>query len=246
MVQNQQRVAIVTGASRGIGKAIALRLAHDQIRVVVNYRGSQQEAEAIVTQIRQNGGEAIAIGADVGKVSDIITLFDKTLAQFGQVDILVNNAGIAPYTSVAETSEEDFDRLLAVNIKGTFFACQQAVKHMTDNGRIINFSTSVTGLMMANYAAYAASKGAVEQMTRSLAKEVGARQITVNAVAPGPTDTDLFSSSKTQEEKDRFARMAAFQRLGQPEDIADVVAFLASEQARWITGQTIRLNGGMI
>ncbi|NEQ26765.1 MAG: SDR family oxidoreductase, partial [Microcoleus sp. SIO2G3] len=162
-----------------------------------------------------------------------------------KVDILVNNAGTTIYKPIAEVTEEDFDKIFAINVKGTFFACQQAAQRLASGGRIINFSTTVTALMLPTYGTYAATKGAVEQITRVLAKELGGRGITVNVVSPGPTDTELFKADKTEEQINRFAQMAALGRLGEVQDIADVVAFLASEEARWITGQNIRVNGGL-
>ena len=172
-------------------------------------------------------------------------MFDQTLDKFGKVDILVNNAGINFYKLITDVTEEDFDKIFAVNVKGTYFACQQASKRMADGGRIINFSSSTTAIMMATYSAYVATKGAVEQITRVVAKELGGRGITVNVVSPGPTDTELFMTGKTEEQLNRFAQMAALGRLGEVQDIADVVAFLASDDARWITGQNIRVNGGI-
>ena len=239
------KVALVTGSSRGIGQAIALRLSNDGAKVVVNYAGRAAQANEVVATIKANGGEAIAVQADVGKIADIHRLFDQTIEHFGQVDILVNNAGVIVYKAIAQVTEEEFDKIFAINVKGTFFACQQAAQRMVDGGRIINFSTTVTALMLPTYGAYAATKGAVEQITRVLAKELGPRKITVNSVSPGPTDTELFKVDKTEEQIDRLTQMAALGRLGEVSDIADVVAFLASEDARWITGQNIRVNGGV-
>lgn len=239
------KVALVTGSSRGIGKVIALRLGQDGANVVVNYAGSADKAQEVVATLEAKGGKAIAVQADVSKVADIQRLFEQTLEHFGQVDILVNNAGITFYKLITEVTEADFDKIFATNVKGTFFACQQAAQHLADGGRIINFSTTVTTLMLPTYGTYVATKGAVEQITRVLAKELGGRGITVNVVSPGPTDTELFGADKTEEQKNRFAQMSAFGRLGEAQDIADVVTFLASEEARWITGQNIRVNGGV-
>jgi 3-oxoacyl-[acyl-carrier protein] reductase len=186
------------------------------------------------------------VRADVSKVGEVGQLFDTAFERFGRLDVLVNNAGVILYKLLADTTEEEFDRLFAINVKGTYFCCQQAAKRMADGGRIINLSTSITALLLPTYSAYAASKGAVEQITRILARELGPRGITVNAVSPGPTDTELFGQDKTEEEKRRFGQLAALGWLGQPQDIADVVALLASEKARWITGQNIRANGGTI
>lgn len=192
------------------------------------------------------GGRALAFRADISKVADVMGLFDAALEHFQKLDILVNNAGLLLTKPLADVTEEEFDRLFAVNVKGTFFACQQAAKRMADGGRIINLSSSTTAMMLPGYATYVATKGAVEQLTHVLAKELGPRQITVNVVSPGPTDTELFGQGKTEQDKQRFALLAALGRLGQPEDIADVVAMLCSDDARWITGQNIRANGGTI
>jgi 3-oxoacyl-[acyl-carrier protein] reductase len=214
--------------------------------VVVNYAGNQQAAQETVAGIEAGGGRAVAVQADVGKVADVERLFDETFQHFGRLDILVNNAGIMFNKPLVEVTEEEFDRIFAVNVKGTFFACQQAARRMADGGRIINFSSSTTALMLPTYGAYVATKGAVEQLSHVLAKELGARGITANVVSPGPTDTELFGQGKTEQDKQRFAQMAALGRLGQPQEIADVVALLVSDEARWITGQNIRANGGII
>jgi 3-oxoacyl-[acyl-carrier protein] reductase len=240
------KVAVVTGASRGIGAAIAERLAHEGASVVVNYVDSADKATAVVRRIEGDGGQAAAVQADVGKAAEVQRLFDESIKRFGKVDILVNNAGVPLYKMVAEITEAEFDRILTTNVKGVFLTCKQAVRGMSDGGRIVNVSSSVTGLMLSAYVAYAATKGAVEQMTRHLAQELGRRGITVNAVSPGPTDTELFGEGKTEARKQEFARMAALGRLGEPTDIADVVTFLVTDDARWITGQNIRVNGGFI
>jgi 3-oxoacyl-[acyl-carrier protein] reductase len=240
------KVAIVTGSARGIGRAIALRLAKDGAAVVVNYSGSVKQAHETVGLIEQAGVKAIAVQADVSKVADVKRLFDACFKKFGRLDILVNNAGMMFTKPVVEVGEEEFDRIFAVNVKGTFLCCQEAAKRMAEGGRIINFSSSTTAMMLPGYAAYVATKGAVEQFSHVLAKELGPKNITVNVVSPGPTDTELFSQGKTEEQKQRFGQMAALGRLGQPQDIADVVALLVSEDAHWITGQNIRANGGTI
>jgi 3-oxoacyl-[acyl-carrier protein] reductase len=240
------KVALITGASRGIGRAVALRLARDGATVVVNYAGSAEAARGVVAQIEAQGGRAVAVQADVGKVADVERLFGATFEHFDRLDILVNNAGVFFTKPLAEVSEEEFDRIFAVNVKGTFLCCQQAAVRMAEGGRIVNVSSSTTALMLPRYSAYVATKGAVEQLSHVLAKELGPRGITVNVVSPGPTDTELFSSDKTEEDKRRYAQMAALGRLGQPEDIADVVAFLASDEARWVTGQNLRANGGLV
>ena len=239
------KAALVTGASRGIGRAIAERLAQAGASVAVNYANNAGEAQKVVTEITAKGGKALAIRADVSRVAEIVRLFDETIAHFGKLDILVNNAGIAFTKPVGATSEADFDRIFAINVKGTFFACQQAATRLADGGRIINLSTSITARLLPAYGAYAATKGAVEQLTRSLSKELGARGITVNAVSPGPTETELFLDGKTREQIDFFSKQSAFGRLGRPKDIAEVVAFLAGDEAGWISGQNIRANGAL-
>ncbi|MBD1813338.1 SDR family oxidoreductase [Microcoleus vaginatus DQ-U2] len=239
------KVAIVTGASRGIGRAIALRLSQEGASVVINYARGADQAKDVVSAIEAAGGKALAVQADVSKTAEIRDLFDRTQETYSQVDILVNNAGVILYKPVAEVTEAEFDNLFAINVKGTFFACQEAAKRMADGGRIVNFSSSTTAMLLPTYGAYVATKGAVEQLTRSLAKELGDRQITVNVISPGPTDTELFTVGKTAEQIQRFTQMTALGRLGKVEDIADVTAFLCSEQARWITGQNIRVNGGI-
>jgi 3-oxoacyl-[acyl-carrier protein] reductase len=239
------KVAIVTGASRGIGRAIALRLSQEGASVVVNYARGAQQAKEVVSAIEAGGGKALAVQADVSKTAEIRDLFDRTQETYSQIDILVNNAGVILYKPVTEVTEAEFDNIFAINVKGTFFACQEAAKRMAEGGRIVNFSSSTTAMMLPTYGVYVATKGAVEQLTRSLAKELGDRQITVNVISPGPTDTELFTVGKTPEQIQRFTQMTALGRLGKVEDIAEVTAFLCSEQARWITGQNIRVNGGI-
>lgn len=239
------KVALITGASRGIGRAIAERLSRDGAAVVVNYARNADAAGNVVAEIEAAGGQAFAVQADVGRVSEVVRLFDETIAHFGKLDILVNNAGIMCNKPISAVTEEEFDRVFAVNVKGTFFACQQAATRLAEGGRIINFSSTTTVMMLPTYGAYVASKGAVEQLSRSLAKELGPRGITVNVVSPGPTDTELFNAGKTEEQRQRLAQASAFGRVGQPPEIAEVVAFLASDAANWVTGQNIRVNGGV-
>jgi 3-oxoacyl-[acyl-carrier protein] reductase len=238
--------AIVTGASRGIGSAIAERLAHDGFSVVVNYSGSEGEASALAKKINTNGTRAITVQADVGKAADIARLFDTAEKEFGGIDVLVNNAGIMALSNIATTDDATFDRVIAVNLKGTFNALREAAKRLRSGGRIINFSTSVIGLKLETYGIYAATKSAVETLTAILSKELRGKSITVNAIAPGPTATNLFLKGKSQELIDRFAKMNPLERLGTPQDIAAAVAFLAGPDGSWINGQVLRANGGMV
>ncbi|QWU16712.1 3-oxoacyl-[acyl-carrier protein] reductase [Paenibacillus sophorae] len=238
------KVAIITGASRGIGRQVAIQLAQSGAKVVVNYSSNQEKADEVVKTIEQSGGEAAAIRADVSKVNEVEALFSETIERFGRLDILINNAGVMECKAIADVTEEMFDRNFAINVKGTYFACQQAMKHMAKGGTIVNFSTSVSGAMLPTYSVYAATKGAVEQLTRQLAKEFGPKDIVINCIAPGQVSTELFLNGKSEELIDSYRRMNAFGRLGEPEDIANAIELLVSDKARWITGQTIRVNGG--
>jgi 3-oxoacyl-[acyl-carrier protein] reductase len=244
--QNESKVALVTGASRGIGAAIAERLARDGFIVVINYSGDAVPAEALAQKIEAVGGRAITAKADVADAAAVARLFEAAEAAFGGVDVLVNNAGIMRLSSLAETDDAAFDRQIAVNLKGTFNTLREAAKRLRSGGRIINFSSSVVGLLQPTYGVYAATKAGVEAMTSVLAKELRGRNITVNAVAPGPTATDLFLDGKPQAVVDHLAKLAPVERLGQPGDIADAVAFLAGPDGAWINGQTLRANGGII
>jgi 3-oxoacyl-[acyl-carrier protein] reductase len=243
-----KQVAIVTGASRGIGAAIAQRLAKDGYAVIVNYAGNAAEADKVVAAIVAAGGAAIAIQADVADPAAVRALFDGAIAQFGGIDVLVNNAGIMPpaLPHLADTDDQTFDRLFSVNVKGSFNTMREAAAKLRHGGRIINFSTSVIGLALPGYAVYAATKGAIEVMTNILAKELRGKNITVNAVAPGPTATALFLDGKTPEVVERMAKMAPLERLGQPEDVAAAVSMLAGADGGWINGQTLRANGGLV
>lgn len=241
----EQKVAIVTGSSRGIGAQIAKEIARAGARVVVNYLGNTSAADQVVADIKTKGGDAIAIRADISSSMEVASLFDATVAHFGKIDILINNAGSVIYKTIQDTTDEDFDRLFAINVKGTFNTLREAATRLENGGRIVNFSSSVTRLMLPTYGTYSATKGAVEQLTRVFAKEIGARGITVNSVSPGPTNTELFTKGKSQEVMSRFAAMAALGRIGEPNDIARLVRFLISEEASWITGQNIGANGGI-
>ncbi|MBB2169710.1 SDR family oxidoreductase [Gluconacetobacter aggeris] len=246
MTQNTHKVALVTGASRGIGAAIAERLARDGFTVIINYSGNAAPAEALARRIEEQGGRAITAQADVSDAQAVRGMFDAAETAFGGVDVLVNNAGIMTLSPIADTDDATFDRQVAVNLKGTFNTLREAAKRLHDGGRIINFSSSVTGLLQPGYGVYAATKAAVEALTSILTKELRGRAITVNAVAPGPTATDLFLNGKSPELIDRLSKLAPLERLGQPEDIAASVAFLAGPDGAWINGQTLRANGGVI
>ncbi|MDQ2137084.1 SDR family oxidoreductase [Alcaligenaceae bacterium B3P038] len=246
MSSQPQKVVLVTGASRGIGAAVAQRLARDGLAVVINYSGDAKPAEALVAEIASAGGHAVAIKADVSDPSAVRAMFDRIEAEFGGLDVLVNNAGIMTLSNISDTDDAVFDRQIAVNLKGTFNTLREAAKRLRDGGRIVNFSSSVVGMLQPGYGVYAATKAAVEAMTSVLTKELRGRGITVNAVAPGPTATDLFMNGKSPELVDRLAKMAPLERLGEPEDIAAVVATLAGPDGAWINGQTLRANGGII
>jgi 3-oxoacyl-[acyl-carrier protein] reductase len=240
------KVAIVTGASRGIGRAIALGLGKKGASVVVNYAGHPEQAKEVVTTIESNGGQAIAVQADVSRIEEVRRLFDETFTHFGRLDILVNNAGISIMKPVEEITEEEFDKMFALNAKGVFFAMQEAAKRIADNGRIISITTGGTATGALGATAYSGSKSAVEGFSMSLAKELGSRGITVNTVLPGATDTEMFAEAAPPEMKQAAAQMSPFGRMGEPDDIANVVVFLASEEGRWLTGQSIRATGGAI
>jgi 3-oxoacyl-[acyl-carrier protein] reductase len=243
-MSNQSRTAIVTGASRGIGAAIAQRLAADGLRIVVNYSSSPAEADAVVAAIVEAGGEARAIRANVADAAEMTALFDQAEAAFGPVDVLVNNAGILTVAPLAQVSDEEFERIFSINLKGSFNGMREAARRLRDGGRIINFSTSIVGHYLPGYGPYAATKAAVEALTAVLAKELGGRGITVNAVAPGPVGTEMLINSRPAEMLQRLAAESPLNRLGEPDDIARVVAFLASPESEWVNGQTIRANGG--
>ena len=238
------KVAIVTGSSKGIGMHIAKSLAQAGVSVVVNYASDQTGADRVVSEILASGGDAIAIRADVSKTADVKALFDTAIAKFGKVDLLINNAGIAIYKLIKDTTDDDFDRIFDINVRGVFLTLREAATRLENGGRIINLSSSVTRLMMPSYGTYSATKAAVEQMTRVFAKEVGLRGITVNSISPGPTNTELFTAGKNDETINRLASMAALGRIGEPDDIARVVLFLVSEEAVWVTAQNLGVNGG--
>ncbi|WP_327588300.1 SDR family oxidoreductase [Nonomuraea sp. NBC_00507] len=243
MPSNQNRVAVVTGGSRGIGRAVALRLAADGQDVVVAYAGNETEAKSTVAAIEEAGGRAVAVQADVADENAVRTLFDTAEQSFGGVDVVVNAAGIMILKPVAQLDLDEFDRMHRTNVRGTFVVAREAVGRLREGGAIINFSTSITRLNLPSYAAYAASKAAVEALGPILAKELRGRDITVNAVAPGPTATALFLEGKSDDLIQSIAKQNPMERLGHPDDIAQVVSLLAGD-GRWINGQTIFVNGG--
>ncbi|WP_316230998.1 glucose 1-dehydrogenase [Bradyrhizobium sp. SZCCHNR1051] len=246
MPNSSSQVAIITGGSRGIGAAIAERLAADGVAVVINYARAEQAAAHMVQQIEATGGRARAVQADVADPASAAALFDAAEQAFGGVDILVNNAGTMALGAFAELSDADVARQFEVNVAGVFRTLREAARRLRDGGRIVNFSSSVVGLYQPRYGAYAATKAAVEAMTHVLAKELARRSITVNAVAPGPTETEMFLNGKTDEQLRAMAAANPFGRFGQPREIADVVAFLTSPEAAWVNGQVVRVNGGVI
>ncbi|MGQ9366197.1 SDR family oxidoreductase [Azospirillum sp. ST 5-10] len=246
MTNSSDKVAIVTGAPRGIGAAIARRLAGDGFRVVVNYAGSADAAAELVDGIGKAGGRAMSVQADVSDPLAVTRLFDAAQTAYGGVDVLVNNAGIMTLAPVAQTDDAAFDRTIAVNLKGTFNGMREAAKRLRDGGRIVNFSSSVVGLYQPTYGVYAATKAAVEALTHVLAKELGPRGITVNAVAPGPVATELFLGGKDRATLDRITQTIPLGRLGGVDDIARVVSLLVGPDGGWINGQTVRANGGVV
>src|SRR5580700_8258000 len=246
MTDKTSKTAIVTGASRGIGAAIAERLAGDGFAVVINYSGDVKSAENLARQIEGKGGRALIAKADVSDAAAVRAMFDTAEATFGGIDVLVNNAGIMKLAKIADSDDALFDQQIAVNLKGSFNGMREAARRLRDGGRIVNFSTSVVATKLETYSVYAATKSAVETMTAILAKELRGRNITVNAVAPGPVETELFLEGKSPELVERMAKMNPMERLGSPEDIASVVAFLVGPDGGWINGQVLRANGGLV
>lgn len=245
MTESTSRVAIVTGGSGGIGRAVAERLAADGMSVLVHYAGNPARAQETVDAIVAAGGTASAARADVADENEVAALFDEAQRRYGGVDVVVHTAGIMLLSPLAELDLDDLDRMHRTNIRGTFVVDQQAARRVRSGGAIINFSTSVTKIALPSYTAYAASKGAVDAMTLILARELRGRDITVNAVAPGPTATPLFLEGKEQSVVDHMASMTPLERLGTPADIAEAVAFLAGP-ARWVNGQVVYANGGIV
>ncbi len=243
-MSSRTKTAIVTGASKGIGAALARRLAADGFQTIVNYASSPDEAAAVVAGIEAAGGRAKAIKADVADPASVRALFDEAEAAFGPVDVLVNNAGVSRTAPLAEVTDEDYHALIAVNLTGAFNGMREGARRVRDGGRIINLSTSIIGYYLPTHGVYVATKAAVEAMTHTLAKELGRRGVTVNAVAPGPVATELFLTGRSPELIQRLTSDIPLGRLGQPDDIAHVVSFLASPGSGWINGQVIKANGG--
>lgn len=239
------RVALVAGGSGGIGGAVVRRLAADGMAVVVHYAGSAGRAELLAEQITATGGTAVALPADVADADRMAELFDTVERRFGGIDVVVNTAGVMLLSPLVELSLDDFDLMHRVNVRGAFVISQLAARRLRAGGALINFSTSVTRLRQPAYAAYAATKGAVEAMTLILARELRGRDVTVNAVAPGPTATPLFLEGKSDELVEQIAKAAPLERLGTPEDVAEAVSFLAGSGGRWINGQVLYTNGGI-
>ncbi|MEF2978651.1 SDR family oxidoreductase [Subtercola sp. YIM 133946] len=241
---SNRRVAIVTGASGGIGRASAERLAADGMTVVAHYAGNRARAEETVAAIEEAGGTAVALGADVADEAQMTALFDRTTELYGGVDVVVNTAGVMVLAPLAEFDLDQFDAMMRTNVRGTFVVAQLAARQLRPGGALITFSTSVERLQQPTYSAYAATKGAVEALTLILARELRGRDVTVNAVAPGPTATPLFLDGKPQQVIDHIASLAPLERLGTPDDIAETVAFLAGP-GRWVNGQVLYVNGGI-
>ena len=238
------KVAIVTGASGGIGRAVAIRLVQDGFTVVVHYSGNAQKAEKTVAEIESVGGQAIAVQADISSVADVERLFQETLTNFGAIAVVVHCAGIMPLAAIADGDIEAFDKVIATNLRGTFLLLAQAARHVSSGGRIIAFSSSVVAKAFPTYGAYIASKAGVEGLVHVLANELRGRNITVNAVAPGPVATDLFLKGKNDQEIEQLSKVPPLERLGQVEDIANVVSFLTGTDGGWINAQVLRTNGG--
>jgi 3-oxoacyl-[acyl-carrier protein] reductase len=239
------KVALITGASRGIGAAVARRLAHDGFAVAINYASNVAEANSLVAELSQNGALVIAIQADVSKADQVQAMFTAVEDRLGKIDVLVNNAGILKTAPLSQTSDELYAQNFAINTQGVFNTLREAATRLNVGGRIINLSSTTLALNLPGYAIYNGTKAAVEAFTRVFAKELRGRLITVNAVAPGPVATDLFLNGKTEEQIQNFSKMPPLERLGQPDDIAGVVAFLAGNDGAWVNGQVLRANGGV-
>jgi 3-oxoacyl-[acyl-carrier protein] reductase len=236
--------AIVTGASRGIGRAVAIRLARDGFAVAVNYAGNAAKAEEVVAEIKATSGQAIAVQADVADAADVGRLFKEAVDTFGGINVVVNCAGIMPLSPISGGDLDLFDKVIATNLRGTFVVLGQASRQISAGGRIIAFSSSVIAMAFPTYGPYIASKAGVDGLVRVLANELRGRNITVNALAPGPVATELFLTGKAEAQVEQLRKLPPLERLGQPEDIANVVSFLAGPDGGWVNGQVLRANGG--
>ena len=241
----QNKVAIITGSSRGIGAEIARRLAAAGARVVINYVSRGEAAYSVHESIKASGGESLVVQADMRISTEVHRLFDETIEHFGRVDILINNAGVLIFKKFSEISDEEFDRVMDSNVKGVFYALREASTRLSDGGRVVTVSSTVTRMLLPKYGAYAASKGAIEQLTRVFAKEMGERGITANIVSPGPVNTELFTTGKTEQDIERISAMSVLNRVGETGEIAELVLFLVSNKAGWVTGQNISASGGI-
>ena len=244
MIHASTKSVIVTGSSRGIGREVAMRLAGDGFAVVVNYAGSATKAEEVVAEIKSNGGQATAVQADVANAADVERLFKEAMDTFGKINVVVNCAGIMPLSPITDGDLDLFDKVITTNLRGTFVVLGQASRTVSAGGRIIAFSSSVIAMAFPTYGPYIASKAGVEGLVRVLANELRGKNITVNAVAPGPVATDLFLTGKTEGQIEQLRKLPPLERLGQPQDIANVVSFLAGPDGGWINGQILRANGG--
>ncbi|HYZ85561.1 MAG TPA: SDR family oxidoreductase [Bryobacteraceae bacterium] len=238
------KTAIVTGASGGLGSAVAKKLANDGFSIVVHYSGNSGPAEKLAAEIKGTGAQVISVQADVTNPQDVENLFRQTVAAFGGIDVVVHCAGIMPLFPIAGGDIATFDKVIAINLRGTFLVLGQAAQHVVSGGRIIAFSTSVIAKSIPTYGAYIASKAGVEALVHVLANELRGRNISVNAVAPGPVPTELFLKGKTEAQINEFKKMPPLERLGRPEDIAGVVSFLAGPDGEWVNSQVVRANGG--
>jgi len=241
----QNKVAIITGSSRGIGAEIARRLAAAGARVVINYVSRGEAAYSVHESIKASGGESLVVQADMRISTEVHRLFDETIEHFGRVDILINNAGVLIFKKFSEISDEEFDHVMDSNVKGVFYALREASTRLSDGGRVVTVSSTVTRMLLPKYGAYAASKGAIEQLTRVFAKEMGERGITANIVSPGPVNTELFTTGKTEQDIERISAMSVLNRVGETGEIAELVLFLVSNEAGWVTGQNISASGGI-